>query len=353
MYYYIVGDEIGGWSNEYSAKTAPLSANLRGNFSFAVFADLGIHQGEATTAYVNKIVANDEVKLVWQGGDVGYADDSFLHEDCVFKFCYEETWDNYMQSIEPFASKVPYMVAVGNHEADCHSPACIASKERREKLSNFTAYNTRFRMPSAESNSGALNMHYSFNYGPIHFISIDTETGYPGAAEETRYVYPCGGFEEQLSWLEQDLIKANEERDQRPWIFAQGHHPMYQGNSINKDFQAAMEKLFYDYGVDIYFSGHVHSYERDYPVYNGVVDPNKYLNPQATTHMMIGGAGNDEMKGAQVSDPSPNDKKNGVLGRKNSWRMSDENGPWTVTTDEVNKSSHIIFNYIYICFSLF
>lgn len=109
-------------------------------------------------------------------------------------------------------------------------------------------------------------MHYSFNFGPVHFISIDTETGYPGAAEETRYVLPCGGFEEQLSWLEADLIEANNHRGVRPWIFVQGHHPMYQGDSINKEFQAAMEDMFYKYGVDIYFSGHVHSYERDYPV---------------------------------------------------------------------------------------
>lgn len=41
---------------------------------------------------------------------------------------------------------------------------------------------------------------------------------------------------------------------------------MYQGKSINSDFQAAMEDMFNEYGVDIYFSGHVHSYERDYPV---------------------------------------------------------------------------------------
>jgi hypothetical protein len=41
---------------------------------------------------------------------------------------------------------------------------------------------------------------------------------------------------------------------------------MYQGGSVNKEFQAAMEDLFYNYGVDVYFSGHVHSYERDYPV---------------------------------------------------------------------------------------
>jgi hypothetical protein len=41
---------------------------------------------------------------------------------------------------------------------------------------------------------------------------------------------------------------------------------MYQGKSINAEFQAAMEDLFYTYGVDVYFSGHVHSYERDVPV---------------------------------------------------------------------------------------
>lgn len=64
-------------------------------------------------------------------------------------------------------------------------PACLTNSKLRDSLSNFSAYNTRFRMPSSES-KGALNMHYSFNYGPVHFISIDTETGYPGAAEEVR-----------------------------------------------------------------------------------------------------------------------------------------------------------------------
>lgn len=62
-----------------------------------------------------------------------------------------------------------------------------------------------------------------------------------------------------------------------------------------------MEDLFYKYGVDMYFSGHVHSYERNYPVYQGNVDPNKYNNPKATTHLLIGGAGNDEMHGIQSS----------------------------------------------------
>ena len=75
----------------------------------------------------------------------------------------------------------------------------------------------------------------------------------------------------QLAWLEADLKKANEDRALRPWIFVQGHHPMYQGSSINKEFQAAAEELFFTYGVDIYFCGHEHFYERSYPVYNSQV----------------------------------------------------------------------------------
>jgi hypothetical protein len=56
-------------------------------------------------------------------------------------------------------------------------------------------------MSPSESGAAALNMHFSFNYGNVHFISIDTETGYPGAAEETRYVLPCGGFSDQLKCI--------------------------------------------------------------------------------------------------------------------------------------------------------
>lgn len=327
VYYYVVGDDISGWSQEFTFRSAPLSSELRGNFSFLVYGDLGVYNGDPTRTYIN--AAKDDVDLVWHSGDASYADDSFLHKGCVLKFCYEDTLDTYMSDVQPWTSKLPYMVTPGNHEADCHDPSCLTSAERREKLSNFTAYNHRFRMPSAES-GGVLNMHYSFNYGPVHFISIDTETGYPGAALETRYVLPCGGFGDQLSWLEADLIKANQQRDVRPWVLVSGHRPMYNGDTINTGFQAAMENLFYTYGVDVYFAGHEHSYERDWPVYQGVPEAD-YVTPLATTHLLIGGAGNDEMHGIQLdraADPSPHDP----FARK----AGDGNGPWTVVVDQEN-----------------
>ena len=188
-------------------------------------------------------------------------------------------------------------------------------------------------MPSEES-GGTLNMHYSFNYANIHFISIDTETGFPGAPEEKRMVLKCGGFAEQLKWLENDLIKANQERATRPWIFVTGHHPMYQGDSVNVEFQAAMENLFYKYGVDVYFSGHIHSYERDYPVYQGVVEKT-YNNPRATTYVMVGGAGCDEMKNVQAHDPQDDPTPHEGEGK---WRESPVDGAWTVVTD---KDDHV------------
>ncbi len=46
--------------------------------------------------------------------------------------------------------------------------------------------------------------------------------GYPGAPHENRYILPCGGFGDQMTWLEADLQQAVSERHLRPWILVQG-----------------------------------------------------------------------------------------------------------------------------------
>jgi hypothetical protein len=209
QYYYTVGDEIDGFSKEFTFMSPQNIPVPNDAVTFFVYGDLGLWYSDDTMAYINTTIHSEPIDLVIHSGDIGYADDSFLHLGCMTKFCYESTYDNYMNMIEKWASKIPYMTAPGNHEADCHDIACLSDPIRRAKLSNFTAYNTRFRMPSEECNSNALNMHYSFNYKNIHFIAIDSETGYPNAPLEKRYILPCGGFQEQIAWLEQDLIAKN------------------------------------------------------------------------------------------------------------------------------------------------
>lgn len=64
-------------------------------------------------------------------------------------------------------------------------------------FSNFSNYRNRFSMPG--NTEGLM---YSFNLGPIHFISISTEF----------YYFLNYGIKQlvlQYEWLEADLIEAN------------------------------------------------------------------------------------------------------------------------------------------------
>lgn len=109
-YYYIVGDENGGWSNEFYF-ISPASSSLRGNFSFLVFADLGTVNGGPSNDMLTNI--KDANVLAWHGGDVGYADDSFLHAGCAVSFCYEKAYDQYMSGeIYPKRTNVFFVIQI-------------------------------------------------------------------------------------------------------------------------------------------------------------------------------------------------------------------------------------------------
>ena len=127
-----------------------------------------------------------DIDWVFHVGDIGYVDDSFA--SAPLKFTYEEVYDGYMDWLQNLTSTMPYMVAPGNHESECHSPACIAQELKYGRhLRNFTAFNERWTMPSEESGgSRDTNMWYSFNYGSVHFVSINTETDWDGAEEQVR-----------------------------------------------------------------------------------------------------------------------------------------------------------------------
>ena len=92
-------------------------------------------------------------------------------------------------------------------------------------------------------------MWYSWNAGLVHFVSLDTETDFPGAAEASHGdsgLLKAGGFGadgEYLRWLEADLKSANANRAARPWIIAGGHRPVYEAG-VSKEMQAAVEELF-------------------------------------------------------------------------------------------------------------
>ncbi|EGZ11265.1 hypothetical protein PHYSODRAFT_518590 [Phytophthora sojae] len=322
-YFYKVGNAKNKHfqSGVSSFKTARASGD-ESPFTIAVYGDMGADDNSvATNMYMNSLV--DEVDFVYHLGDISYADNAFLTAEKVFGFYYEQVYNKFMNSMTNIMRRMAYMVLVGNHEAECHSPTCLLSKSKKDQLGNYSAFNSRFRMPSAES-GGVLNMWYSYEYGTVHFTSLSSETDYPNAPSNayfTKRVY--GNFGDQLAWLEEDLKAADSNRDQVPWIIVGMHRPMYTIRSCdadgtpNNDYEArnvqeAFEELFIKYKVDLVLQGHVHTYERLYPTANssavmdGVSKDNKaYENPQAPVYVIQGTAGGPEGLFQYTSPPSP------------------------------------------------
>ncbi|KAH0079524.1 acid phosphatase AphA, partial [Aureobasidium melanogenum] len=195
----------------------------------------------------------------------------------------------------------------------------------------FTTFQHRFRMPGVES-GGVGNFWYSFDYGLAHFISIDTETDFAYSpewpfvrdikgnetlpTESQTFITDSGPFGridgnqwknnsayEQYQWLAKDL--ASVDRTKTPWIFINGHRPMYssQTASYQANIRNAFEALMLEHGVDAYFAGHIHWYERLFPLgRNGTIDTSSikdnstyYTNEgKSMVHVVNGMAGNIE-----------------------------------------------------------
>jgi len=265
------------------------------NTTFIVYGDMGIVGSQDTAPRISKYVSTGDIDFIYHVGDISYADD-------YPSGMYELVWDTWFQQIEPSSTLVPYMVLPGNHEYSCDHDGCY------EYSKNFTAYNFRFLMPGRLSGSNN-NMWYSFNYGNIHFVSIDTETDYPYAPEGVI------SFGDQLGWLQNDLKIANQNRKSIPWIIVGGHRPLYcssWGFSVGPNpangsqfVQAAFEELFNQYNVDLYIAGHVHAYERTYPTYQNKSTTYNYTNPKSPVYIVVGTAGSTEGQMHQWYEPKP------------------------------------------------
>ena len=117
-----------------------------------------------------------------------------------------------MRTMEPIASKVPYIVMAGNHEYNFNYSHLVA------RFSMIGDYPNP--QPSAPLSERVNNFFYSHDIGPMHVISYNTELYY-----FTEWGYEM--IEEQYKWLEADLRKANANRDKVPWIMVLGHRSLY------------------------------------------------------------------------------------------------------------------------------
>jgi hypothetical protein len=196
------------------------------------------------------------------------------------------TGDQFMRNIQPFAANVPYMVSHGNHEDGSKSLAHYVERFRSQPSN---AEPSTFTSANGETTN---SMYFSWDYGLVHYVSISTELWF-GVTDGTV------NKDTQLAWLEKDLQAANQNRENVPWIIVQGHRSVYCScdgdcDSDAQKVRADLEEVFMDYGVDIFFNGHEHDYERSYPLYQGK-STRSNLDPKAPIYVVSGAAGSREM----------------------------------------------------------
>ena len=136
--------------------------------------------------------------------------------------------------------------ALGNHDTaqSSNPPASLP-------------YFAMFTLPTNAEAGGMASgteKYYSFDYGNIHFICLDSMTSDRSASGP------------MATWLRADLASST-----RQWTIAFWHHPPYSKGSHDSDTDpilAEMRQNFLpileDAGVDLVLSGHSHSYERSY-----------------------------------------------------------------------------------------
>lgn len=204
-----------------------------------------------------------------------------------------------MQHITSFK---PYMVGPGNHESNCDNGGTSGYTVQTcfEGQRNFTGIINHFRMPDSES-GGVGPFWYSFDYGLVHFVNFNTETDLgkygPGpdsvGGSDNMDSGEFGEDGEQIAWLKNDL--KNVDRSKTPWVIAMGHRPWYVAAKKKHrclECQAAFEKTFNKYGVDLVLLGHRHLYNRIHPIDDkGNIDPNGLNNPKAPWYIVNGAAG--------------------------------------------------------------
>ena len=74
--------------------------------------------------------------------------------------------------------------------------------------------------------------YYSFDFGLVHYVAIDTEI-YLFDSNTRRSKAPFEAAD-QIQWLDQDLARANANRESVPWIIVFGHKGARERGECNK-----------------------------------------------------------------------------------------------------------------------
>ena len=239
-YFYSVGSssalQLAGGDRDHFVVTAPVPGTAKPTRIW-VIGDSGTADRSARAvrdAFLNFTGSRDPDLWIMLG-DNAYEDGT----DAEYQAAVFETYPQVLR-------KIVLWPTLGNHDGST-----------ADSTTESSPYYDIFSLPRNGEAGGVASgteAYYSFDYGNMHFIVLDSY-------ETDRS--PDGAM---MTWLARDLAANDKE-----WIIAFWHHPPYSRGSYDSNTQRrsiALRQnavpLLERYGVDLVLSGHSHSYERSY-----------------------------------------------------------------------------------------
>jgi hypothetical protein len=232
--------------------TAPLVGT--GTVRFIAFGDSGV--GSTAQRQLADRMTADSFDLALHAGDIAYGNSAGTGGGSYRQF------DDWVFGVYgPWMRSRPLFPSIGNHE---------------NEVAAARPYRDVFVLPEGGA-TAAFPDHaerfYSFDYGPVHFVALDTETAFQTLSRR----------QAQLAWLDADLASTTQ-----PWKIVFLHRPPYNaGTRHGSDLavRAAFAPIFEARGVQLVISAHEHDYERTRPLRQHQAEG------AAVTYLVTGGGG--------------------------------------------------------------
>lgn len=221
--------EVQGLTQKTGFRTAPAPGSGQ-TVHFLAFGDSG--SGTSTEYEVRDQMLTVPFDFIVHTGDVAYDSGTMSQLERGF-------FDAYASMLDEF----PAFPIAGNHD---------------HVTEDALPFRQAFVLPEDGAPDG-IESWYSFDWGDLHFVGVDTERIGPVQAD----------------WLDRDLAQSD-----RPWKIVFGHRPPFSSGEHGSDpsFDQWFVPVIQKHHVQLVLSGHDHDYERTKPI-------------DGTTYIVTGGGG--------------------------------------------------------------
>lgn len=275
-------------------------------YRFVAFGDIGAETLDQKKLAQQAYLANPDFVVVT--GDIVY--ERGLIAEYRSKFWPIYNAEKVDTAGVPLMRKIPMIAAVGNHDTDTRDldkfPDALAyyyyweqplngpkGEEGGKLVPNLTASDVNKEAFLTSAGDGYLKMaNYSFDYGNAHWTVIDANP-YVDFTDKT--------FQD---WVANDLAKSKD----ATWHFVMFHHPGFNSSIEHYEQQHSrlLSPIFEAGKVDVVFNGHVHNYQRSFPL---------TFKPFGKGTVMVGGKDGKTVRGRVVNGSWKLDKN--FDGKKN------------------------------------